>query len=114
MISVNNRLILEPYVKEGLKAKVTGGIAMPGQRDGLKGLKLVVAAYMPDGKVMPAGSIAYIREEVLYNHPWSTKVLTFTKDGEEKKCIIAPFEHAEMFEYILDQALIDKLTIKNG
>ena len=74
--SVNNRLIVEQYIKEGLKAKVSGGIATPGQRDGLKGLKVLVDATLLDGTKVPRGSIAYIREEVLHTHPWASKPLT--------------------------------------
>lgn len=96
MISINNRFILEPYVKEGLKAKRENGLAIPGQREGLKALKLLVNGYV-NGHMIPAGTLAYIREEILHTHPWSTKVLTYTEGSEEKKCIIAPLEHIEMF-----------------
>jgi len=77
--SVNNRLVVEQYIKEGLKAKIQGGLATPGQRDGLKGLRVLVGAtinYNGVTKNVPAGSIAYIREEVLHNHAWASKPLT--------------------------------------
>lgn len=77
--SLNNRLIVEPYIKEGLKAKISGGIATPGQRDGLKGLKVLMDAYLSDGRKIPEGSVAYIREEVLHTHPWASKPLTWTQ-----------------------------------
>ncbi len=98
MISINNRFILEPYVKEGLKAKVTGGIAMPGQRDALKALKVLIDGSLSNGQIIRAGSVAYIREEILYSHPWSTKVLTLNLKDQEVKCIIAPLEHIEIFD----------------
>jgi hypothetical protein len=74
--SLNNRLVLEQYIKEGLKPKMQGGIATPGQRDGLKGLQVLVGTTLSDGRKVPKGSIAYIREEVLHTHPWASKPLT--------------------------------------
>ena len=98
MISVNNRFMLEPYVKEGLKAKVQGGIAMPGQRDGLKRLEVLVDGFLPNGDRITAGSFAYIREEMLYTHPWASKVLTV--EGMDFKCIIVELAHIEGFSHI--------------
>jgi hypothetical protein len=79
MFSINNRLVVEQYIKEGLKAKVSGGIATPGQRDGLKGLKVLMDAHITFSNYevkVPVGSIVYIREEVLHTHPWASKPLT--------------------------------------
>ena len=66
--SLNNRLVLEEYIKQGLQPKFQGGIATPGQRDGLKGLTVLIDAYLSDGRHIPRGSTAYIKEEVLHNH----------------------------------------------
>src|ERR1700722_9203554 len=74
--SVNNRLILEAYVKEGLKPRIQGGIATPGQRDGMKGLRVLMGTTLSDGRQIPKGSTAYIREEILHNHPWASKPLS--------------------------------------
>ena len=74
--SINNRIVTEAYAKEALKAKVQGGIAIPGQRDGLKGLKVLVSAYLSDGRHVPKGSTVYIREEVLHTHAWASKPLS--------------------------------------
>lgn len=74
--SLNNRLVLEQYIKEGLKSKISGGIATPGQRDGLKGLKVLMDARLSDGTWVAKGSTAYIREEVLHTHAWASKPLT--------------------------------------
>jgi hypothetical protein len=95
MISQNNRLILEPYVKEGLKAVRLGGIATPGQRDGLKGLKLLIDAHLLDGRIIGAGTIAYIREEVLHTHPWASKLLTVA--AIEGKFLIVELSYVEFF-----------------
>ena len=96
MISVNSRFILEPYIKEALKAKVQGGIAMPGQRDGLKGLKLLVDGLLPNGDKVPAGSTAYIREEILYTHQWASKILTL--EGSDMKFILVDLQHIDCFD----------------
>ena len=74
MYSINNRLVVEQYVKEGLKAKTISGIATPGQRDGLKGLKVLVTFHSKDISI-PEGSTVYVREEVLHTHPWASKPL---------------------------------------
>lgn len=74
--SLNNRLVLEQYVKEGLKAKVQGGIATPNQKDGVKGLKVLVHATLSDGRHIPAGSTAYVREKTLYEQAWANTPLT--------------------------------------
>lgn len=73
--SVNNRLVTETYNKEGLKATVSAGIATPGQRDGVKGLRVLASITLSDGRHVPKGSIAYIREEVLHTHQWASKPL---------------------------------------
>lgn len=74
--SLNNRLILQEYVKDGLKSKVMNGIATPGQRDGLKGLTVLLDAYLSDGRHIPKGSVAYIKEETLWSHGWASKSLS--------------------------------------
>ena len=74
--SLNNRLVLEQYIKDGLKSEVRNGIAVPGQRDAVKGLKVLMDATLADGRRVPKGSTAYIREEVLHTHPSASKPLT--------------------------------------
>lgn len=82
MYSINNRLVVEQYVKEGLKSKVIGGIATPGQRDGLKGLKVLVDFLSEHQHLkIRAGSTVYVREEVLHTHAWASKPLTCEKVG---------------------------------
>ena len=96
LFSLNNRLIVEQYVKEGLKAKVQGGIATPGQRDGLKGLKVLVNAILPNGDVLYRGSTVYVREEVLHNHPWASKPLTC--DAIPDKFMIVELSFVELID----------------
>lgn len=77
--SLNNRFITEQYVKEGLKSEVKGGIATPGQRDNLKGLKLLVDTVLilsGDERVIPAGSTVYIKEKALHEHAFFSQPLS--------------------------------------
>lgn len=98
--SLNNRLIVEQYIKEGLKAKVSGGIATPGQRDGLKGLKTLIETTLSDGRRIPKGSMAYVREETLHTQQWASKPMT--SDAIPEKFII------------LDLAYVDFIDIPEG
>jgi hypothetical protein len=96
--SINNRLILETYVKKALEARREGGIATPGQRDGLKGLKVLVDAYLSDGRHIPKGSVAYIREEELHSHAWASK--PYTCDTIESKFILVDHIHVSFFDIV--------------
>lgn len=96
-VSTNNRLILEQYVKEGLKAKIQGGIATPNQKDGMKGLKVLMEAQLSNGVTIPKGSVAYIREEVLHNHAWASKPLTC--DTIPEKFIIVESTFVEFYTF---------------
>lgn len=98
--SLNNRLVLEQYIKEGLKKEVRSGIATPGQANGLKGLKVLIRAVLtlPDGhsREIPVGSTAYIKEETLYNAAWAAKPLTCNTLPE--KFMIVDLCHIEFFD----------------
>ena len=91
--SLNNRLVVEQYIKDGLRAKVQNGIATPGQRDGLKGLRVLIGTVLSDGRHVPAGSIAYIREEALHTQAWATKLLSC--DFLSEKFIIVDLQYVE-------------------
>lgn len=91
--SLNDRLVLEQYIKEGLRSSRIGGIATPGQRDGLKGLRVLVGTVLSDGRQVPKGSVAYIREEVLHTQAWASKVMQC--DFLKEKFIIAERAHIE-------------------
>lgn len=96
IFSLNNRLVLEEYVKEGLKSKVMGGIATPGQRDGIKKLKVLVSTRLADGRDIPEGSYAYVREEALHTQTWSSKL--FTSDAIPGKFILVDLPWIEFIE----------------
>lgn len=72
--SLNNRLVVEVYVSTGLTTEIKNGLATPGQRDGIKALRVLVGTVLSDGRVVEAGDVAFIREENLYNQPWTKKV----------------------------------------
>lgn len=69
--SVNNRLIVETYKKEGLKTEIRNGFALIDQKVSLKGLKVLVDAKLNDGTIVPSGSTAYVKEETLHNAAWA-------------------------------------------
>lgn len=74
MISLNNLLILKPYVQgQGLKKEIKNGFAMIQQKTSLEGLEVLVDAKV-DGTVIPAGSIAYIPEDMLSTKEWAKQV----------------------------------------
>lgn len=73
--SFNNKLILEAYKHTEVKSEVKSGWATPGQKNTLKGLKVLVNASLPDGTMALAGSIAYIKEESLHTMPWAKNKL---------------------------------------
>ena len=68
MFSLNNRIILEQYKKEALKAVIIGGVARMEHKISLKPLKVLVDAKLADGTLIPKGSIAFVREEYLHNN----------------------------------------------
>lgn len=71
--SLNNKLIVEAYKKEGLRAEVKSGFAHLSQKISSKGLKLLANAKLTDGTIIKKGSTVYIREELLHTQAWATK-----------------------------------------
>jgi len=81
--SFNGKLILEAYKHTDVKAEVRSGWAMPGQRNALKGLKVLIQATLSDGTVVPYGSTAFLKEESLHVAPWAkNKLKSDTLPGE--------------------------------
>lgn len=91
MFSINGRFIVEPYLSDRqIKVADTGGFAMIQQKVSVKGLRLLVAAHLGDNMTthmrfdgisqsgpitLGAGSIIYIREELLFSQPWAKQIL---------------------------------------
>lgn len=73
--SLNNRLVLEAYKKEGLKSSVQNGFAMIQQKVAVKGLTVLMDAKLGDGSIVPKGSLAFVREELLHTQAWANKTL---------------------------------------
>lgn len=73
--SMNNRLVVEAYKKEGLKSSVSNGFAMIAQKVVVKGLMVLMDAKLNDGTFVPKGSTAYVREETLHTQQWAQKTL---------------------------------------
>ena len=73
--SMNNRLVLEVYKPGALVAKTNNGFASVSQAIQLKGLKVLVDAHLSDGTIIPAGSIAYVREKSLHTLPALKEIL---------------------------------------
>lgn len=94
-ISLNNKLILETYKKEGLRANVQNGFAKLDQKLTVKGLKVLMDASLTlnGGTFVPAGSIAYIREESLHTQQWAQKVLE--SEGVSQPFIIVDASNVE-------------------
>lgn len=70
--SLNNRVIVEAYkTDKSLRANVSSGFATIAQKSALKGLKVLVSTTLSDGREIPAGSTAYIREEILHTAAWA-------------------------------------------
>ena len=94
--SVNNRFIVEQYIKKGLQPKMQGGIATPGQRDGLAGLKVLVGTVLSDGRKVPKGSLVYVKEETLHTQPWASKL--FSCDTIPEKFLILESIYVEFID----------------
>lgn len=87
--SLNNRLIVEKYVKGEIRAKEKNGFALIDQKTQVKGLKVLADAILSGNVFVRQGSIAYIREEVLHSAAWAQKSL-------ESSAIPVPFLIADL------------------
>lgn len=76
-ISLNNRLIVETYKKEGLKTVEKNGFAFVSQKLFLKGLKVLIDGCLSNGAhgewLVKRGSTVYIKEETLHTQAWAQK-----------------------------------------
>lgn len=81
--SFNNKLILEAYQHTEIRPEGNKGWIQVSQKNNLKGLRVLVQATLLDGTIVPTGSIAYIREELLHTSPWAkNKLKSDTLKGE--------------------------------
>jgi hypothetical protein len=96
--SLNNRFILEPYSGDRtLKSKNEVGFALVQQKTSIVGLRLLMDAVVFSGTQCGVpyskGSLAYIKEELLFTQPWASKV--YESDAIEGKFIIVDAAHIE-------------------
>lgn len=92
--SMNNRLITEIYKNEGgLKSTVQHGIAMVEQKVRLKGLKILAGAKLPDGTLVEAGDLAFIKESTLHTQSWAKNF--YESDQIEGQFIIVDMSQVE-------------------
>ena len=74
--SLNNKLVVETYKgTREIRKTIVNGFATISQKTNLVGLLVLMEAKLGDGTVVPAGSIAYIREEILFSGAFAKKVL---------------------------------------
>lgn len=92
--SVNSRVIVEPYKKTEMKSEVKNGFALIGQKNHLKGLRVLADFNAPDGTVIKAGYKVFVKEETLHTAPWATKVLEC--EGIEGPFMVMDFHHVEL------------------
>jgi hypothetical protein len=88
--SYNGKFLLEPYLSERVLKTTSGsGFAMIQQKVALKPLKLVIGHNGYVGQQLlafPKGTIAWVREEFLYNDPKAKLIME--AEGIEGKFII--------------------------
>lgn len=97
MMSVNGKLMLEPYKSSGkLEASTkNAGYSTIKQKDTLVGLKAVADGRVNLGKdtlEVKKGQVVYFPEEVLFAFDWAKKTLHL--DGSEERFILADAVHA--------------------
>jgi hypothetical protein len=73
--SFNDKLILEAYVHGAVNPEKRVGWVTVGQKNNLKGLKVLVQARLNNGDIIPAGSTAYLKEEYLHTSPSVKNIL---------------------------------------
>lgn len=96
MISVNNKLMLEPYSgSKKIEASTKTGFATIKQKTTLVGLKLIADGKIPLGREafieVKKGQTVYYSEEVLHASDWSTKL--YNLEGQESKFILGEALH---------------------
>lgn len=83
LLALNNHLILEKYKTDGsIQTEIRNGFAFTKQKTAVKGLRVLVATEL-DGRQIPKGATAYIREEDLHNKEWAKKILSCDAISEE-------------------------------
>jgi len=93
--SFNNKLILEAYKHTEIRPEGNKGCV--GQKNNLKGLKVLMQANLSDGTIVPAGSTAYLKEESLHTAPWAKNKLK--SDTIKEEFILVTMGEVEYIEF---------------
>lgn len=92
--SLNNRLILSVHKTDGaIKSSERNGLAFIQQKVAVVGLKVLMNAHLSDGSIIPEGSTAHIKEELLQTQPWAKKILE--SEALSEKFIIVDLNNVE-------------------
>jgi hypothetical protein len=99
--TINNKFFLEPYKSDGvIRATNSSGFALISQKVSLKGLKVLVDVVLAEtngsAAIIPAGSIAYVREELLHTQPWAKQIME--SEDVDGRFIIVDKQHVEMID----------------
>lgn len=94
--SFNGKIILEAYTHTEVKADIRSGWATINQKTSLKGLTVLIQAILSDGTIIPSGSTAYIKEELLHTQPWAKNKLK--SDTLSKEFIIVGMNEIEYID----------------
>lgn len=81
--SFNNKLILESYKHTEIRPEGNKGWIQAGQKNNLKGLKVLVQAILSDGTIVLPGSTAYLKEESLHSAQWAKNKLKCNTISQE-------------------------------
>jgi hypothetical protein len=86
--SINNKFIVEAYNSDrALKSVERNGFAMVSQKVMVVGLKLLLDAVIKDysetSRLVPKGSLIYVKEELLHTNPGIKRI--FESDAVEGK-----------------------------
>jgi hypothetical protein len=100
MISVNNKLVLEPYKgSKKIEAKVNSGFSTIKQKTTLVGLTLLADGKISIGKEqmdVKKGQKVYFLEETLHASEWSTKA--YNLDGSTEMFVLGESHQAVAVE----------------
>jgi len=96
--SYGNNIVLEAYKQgQGVVSEVKGGFAFARHKNALIPLKVLVTAQLADGSLIPAGTIAVIKEDVLTSHAWAKDIRH--SDSLKSDIIIGDISYIAYFEY---------------
>ena len=95
--SFGNSVMLEPYKHgQGVKTEIRGGFAFASQKKTLVPLKVMVNAWHPNGTMILAGSIAYLKEDKVTVEGWAKDVRKV--EGTDLEVIIVDYNEISFFD----------------